>query len=65
VGVGTARRLLLGRTELKKFAIVPDIVGFREGMMQKQSQKERTWEEADYQERFFGRSFKNSTTRRA
>ena len=39
MGVGTARRLLLGRTELKKLAIVPDIVGLREGMMQKTESK--------------------------
>jgi hypothetical protein len=41
VGVGTARRLLLGRTELKKLAIVPVIVGLREGMMQKTVSKGR------------------------
>jgi hypothetical protein len=42
VGVGTARRfkLLVGRTELKKLAIVPDIVGLREGMIPPTESKE-------------------------
>ena len=38
VGVGTVKRLLLGRTELKKLDIVPDIVGLRVGMVERSIQ---------------------------
>jgi hypothetical protein len=41
VGVGTVRRLLLGRTELKKLDIVPDIVGLRVGIVERRVQGAR------------------------